>query len=105
MACDHNTITNVILENKHALVHCDGVFIMSELTSNQTTSAHEIEVFDTAQEALDRELELGITISPDNLIRYMEKGATLPQALLDNLESEVPGLDISYSIRMEALGL
>ncbi len=104
MICDHNTVTNVVTENKYVLVHCGDDLIMAKFTGGETSSSHNVEVFDSAQEIIDRGLELGLTCGADDMITAMEHGAILPQESLDKLHLVVWDMDIYYIDRMKALG-
>jgi hypothetical protein len=104
MICTHNTVTNVTTNDKYVLVHCGDDLIMAKFTGGETSSSHNVEVFDTAQEIIDRGLELGLTCSVDHMLTAMEHGAILPQDSLDKLHLVVWDMDIDYINRMKALG-
>jgi len=110
MSCDHNTITDIVLDNGYALVYCDSTlaaaeFVAAEFVTGQVTTAHTVETFATAQELLDRGLALGLQCTTNHLIKAMEHGATLPpdiEALLLSYVWEDEYL--TYWERMVALG-
>tara|TARA_R110002020_G_scaffold248845_2_gene462831 strand:+ start:912 stop:1250 length:339 start_codon:yes stop_codon:yes gene_type:complete len=107
MSCDHNTITDLDLgEDKYVLVYCNDKFIFADFVVNKVTTAHTVEVYDTAQEIIDRGRDLGLAdqVDLETLIKAMEHGATLSDDALNALLSVVWQLDMSYGIRMEALG-
>ena len=76
--CNHLVVTNTMhTGSKFILVHHDeSDFIMAELTINQTTSAHEVEEFNTAQEVVDQADLYGITLPLEFYYKYM--GVTRP---------------------------
>lgn len=73
MTCDHNIINNTLhTGEKFILVYHDETnYIMATLTSNQTTSAHQMEEFDTAQDLVDQADIYGITIPPEFYKKYL----------------------------------
>jgi len=105
MPCDHNTITDLDLnDNEYYIVHCDSGLISSGYVKNKITTAHEVETFKTPQAHINRGLALGLEFKPGHLIRAMEAGATIPKNLIDNLRSVVWNMHPDYTKRMEALG-
>jgi len=103
MICDHSTETDLVLDNKYVLIHCGGQFMAGDFTTNKVTSRHMVEVFDTAQELIDRGLELGLECSPRHAITAMEHGAVLPPDVMAGLNSL--NLDWDLAKRLEALEL
>lgn len=105
MSCNHDTVANINLdEPKCVLVYCGDQLVQAGFVINEVSSAHTVEVYDTAQEVIDRGLELGLTCSEDHMIRAMEHGAVLPDEVMDYLHSVVWDMDLAYGERMEALG-
>lgn len=107
MICDHNTMTDIVLpENKYVLVYCDDKFISAGFVINNVTTAHTVELFDTAQELIDRGRDLGLAdqVGIENLITAMEHGAVLSDDGLAGLLSVAWLIDIGYGQRLEALG-
>lgn len=105
MSCNHDTVTNINLdEPKCVLVYCEDKMIQAGFVINEVSSAHKVEVFDTAQEVIDRGLSLGLTCSVDHMISAMENSAVLPDEVMDYLHSVIWDMDLAYGERMEALG-
>ena len=97
-------ITDITVNNKYVLLY-DGLTLKSNtLTTGQVTSPFTVETFTTPQSHMNRGLALGLTFSTEHLIKAMERGVTLPQAVLDGPLGGVWEGDIGYQLRMEALG-
>tara|TARA_R110002020_G_scaffold144145_1_gene317014 strand:+ start:18623 stop:18934 length:312 start_codon:yes stop_codon:yes gene_type:complete len=97
-------ITDIIVNNKYVLIY-DGIELKSgTLTTGQVSSPFDVEIFDTAQEVIDRGIILNLTCNTEYLISSMEHGATLPADILAYLLGYVWGTDIGYQERMIELG-
>lgn len=104
MSCNHDTITDIRLEDEYVLVYCGTDFKEGIFASGEVTSAHTVETFSTAQELIDRGVELGLQCSTEHLITAMEHGAILPDDVLAYLLSYIWEDDIGYQERMNELG-
>lgn len=105
MICDHGTITNIILPvKKYVLVYCGDTFLAAEFVVNNVSSAHTVEILDSAQDIIDRGLALGLKCTTDHLLTAMEHGAVLPDDVLNHMLSYIWDEDIRIIERIEALG-
>ena len=104
MACDHRTTINTKKSNKNVLVHCDGEILFVGHAGGITSTRHEVEELSTPQALVDRGRTLGLTYTPEQMIEALEKGATFNTPEMAALDSDVWGLDVAYTKRMEALG-
>lgn len=104
MTCDHNTITNIVVDNKFVLIYCGDRAMSGCLVTGEVKSAHTVETFDTVQQLVDRVEALGFECCTEYLISAMELGATLSSELMTYLHSIVWGGDIGHQMRMIALG-
>lgn len=97
-------ITDIIVTNKYVLIY-DGEELKSgSLTTGQVTSPFTVETFDTAQEILDRGVELGISCDTEYQLQLMEHGAIMPEPRISLIKENVPYMDVGHRIRMVALG-
>lgn len=104
MACNHDTLTDIKLEDEYVLVYCGTEFKEAVFVTGEVFSAHTVETFSTAQALIDRGLSLGLQCTTEHLIKAMEHGATLPADVLNYLLSYIWEDDIGYQERMKKLG-
>jgi len=105
MSCNHDIITNIIVDNKYILVHCNGTIITGQCVTGNVTSPHDVEVFDDVQSLVDRAENLGLQTNDLNLlIRILEHGGELPEENMDYLLANVWDADIGFQERMILLG-
>ncbi len=105
MNCNHDIITDIIVNNKYVLVHCNGTLITGTLVTGNVTSAHEVEVFDDVQTLIDRAEVLGLQTTDLNLlISILECDAELPQDHMSYLLDNVWDADIGFQQRMNEIG-
>lgn len=104
MACDHNTTTDTAKGDKYILVYCGEKLLMAAYSGGTTSTAHTVEIMNSAQELLDRGLTLGLKCSIDQLLDAAEHGAILNDFCEAYLFSEVWNMDISFIDRAKALG-
>lgn len=105
MSCNHDIITNIIVDDKYVLVHCNGVLITGGLITGNVSSAHEVEVFDDVQSLVNRAEALGLQCTDlDLLILIVEYGGVLPDAHAQYLLDTVWDADIGFQQRMNEIG-
>ena len=93
-----------LTEDKYILIYQGSVFRTAHFATNKVTSKDTVELFNTVQELFDRAYSLGLRCSTDDLLKAMEHGATLPQDVMDELQSYIWEDNPLYIKRMEALG-
>lgn len=96
------------INNKYYLVYDGNDFIMAGFATGELSSNETIEVFDTAQEIVDRAYELGFAFDLyiENLLQFLEDGANLNQDYLDYLYNSSEVLNNPYYLQRmnDALG-
>lgn len=97
-------ITDIVVNNKYVLIY-DGVNLKSgTLTTGQVTTPFTAEPYATAQQIVDRAVELGLTCDTEYQLSVMEHGAVLPSENMDLIKAHGPDMDIGHQIRMVQLG-
>ncbi len=105
MSCNHDIITNIIVDDKYVLVHCNGVLITGGLITGNVSSAHEVEVFDDVQSLVNRAEDLGVQCTDlDLLILILEYYGVLPTDHMNYVLDNVWDADIDFQERMIAIG-
>lgn len=104
MICDHSTLTNTTSQDQYVLVYCGTTVLFAEYTGYVTSTCHNVETFETAQDLVDRGLDLGLQCGDDFMLKAMEHGATFPTDIMEYLHSLVWTSSSRNVERMKALG-